>query len=265
MNCIMIHVIINGLKNNVTPNEPQGLWQLNLLKALGQTGLGALLAQQLGLPSRKWIVVSPVHSQATHNDAMIIATCQEFEWQSAMEDYYLNFVKWMAQDGIAVHRFSNSIWLMDATNFPDLNTLSVGEMHHRSLQPYLMEFPSPWLKWWTEVQMMLHGVRGQGPYAINAVWPWGAGNLPVFDSLWTLSKSDLYREISKIYPQVEVWHSHVKLQERAYFLIEDAEQTLLLKHPLNQFDSHWWWLDADEKKPAKNMWNSLKGWWNREN
>ncbi len=260
----MIHVIINALKNSTSPDDSKGLWQLNLLKANGQTGLGAFLAQQMGLPSGQWIVVSPVHCQATHNDAMIIATCQEFEWQSAMEDYYQSFMKWMAQDGIAVHRFSNAIWLMDASHFPELSTLPLDDMHHRSLQPYLSNLPSPWLKWWTEVQMMLHGVRGQGPYAVNAVWPWGGGKLPAFDAIWTLSENKLYREMSKIYPQVTVWQSHDKLNGQAFFLIEDSEQALLPKHPLNQFVSHWWWLDSNEEKSAKTMWDTLKGWWKRE-
>jgi hypothetical protein len=137
-------------------------------------------------------------------------------------------------------------------------------MHHRSLQPYLSNLPSPWLKWWTEVQMMLHGVRGQGPYAVNAVWPWGGGKLPAFDAIWTLSENKLYREMSKIYPQVAVWQSHDKLNGQAFFLIEDSEQALLPKHPLNQFVSHWWWLDSNEEKPAKTMWDTLKGWWKRE-
>ena len=260
----MIHVIINALQKSLSPHDSQGLWQKNLLRAMGQKGLGAFLAQQMGLPSGQWMVVSPVHCQVTHNDAMIIATCQEFEWQSAMEDYYQSFVKWMAQDGIPVHRFSNTIWLMDASHLPELNTLPLDEMNHRSLQPYLSNLPSPWLKWWTEVQMMLHGVYGQGPYAVNAVWPWGGGVLPTFDNIWTLSENHLYREMLKIYPQVAVWQSHVKLKDQAIFLIEDTEQSLLSKLPLNQFVSHWWWLDTHAEIPAKTMWDTFKGWWKRE-
>lgn len=263
-NSMMIHVLINAFKLNDSPLESQGLWQMNLLKIFSQTGIANFLAKQQGLPDGNWVLISPVHCQTTHNDAMIIGSCQELEWQSAMDVYYDHFVKWMSQDGISVHRVLNQLWLMDAKGFPDLKSLSLNDMQHRSLQPHLSKFPPMWLKWWTEIQMVLHEVKGHGPYAVNAVWPWGAGSWSLKGPIFVMSKNHLYSELLKVGVPVEVWKPNVQLKGHEVFLVDAQEQSLLEKHPLRAFPSHWHWLDTDEEKTPQTIWNTIKGLWKRE-
>lgn len=260
----MIQVIINAPKDCNLTAEKQGLWQINLLKLFSQTGIANFLARQQGLPDGNWVLISPVHCQTTHNDAMIIGNCKEPEWQSTIEVYYEHFVNWVAQDGIMIHRLEGCLWLMNAQTFPDLATPSLQEVQHRSLSPFLSNMPSFWLKWWTEVQMVLHQVKVQGPYVVNAVWPWGAGTYVLKNTIFVLSKNHLYHQLLKANVPVEVWQPHVKLNGKEVFLIDADEQHLWEQLPINQYDSHWWWLDTNEEKPGKTLWNALKEWLKRE-
>lgn len=130
----------------------------------------------------QWVVASPVHWQATHNDAMIIAQGRELQlteaesrqWFSIMADF-------VAEEGMSAHYVDRNAWLIQCDGKPRLTAAPPQTLVRQSLLPHLqmLDESTYWQRFLTESQMILshHGFNQKKHYDINGVWFWGAGLL----------------------------------------------------------------------------------------
>ena len=161
---------------------------LNLLARLNynldKPPLADLLRQYKHLEG-KWIIVSPIHWQATHNDAMLTAYGEALGITDAIAHvFYAEIAQFFAADNMQLIYHSPTIWLLDITGQPAINSVAVHRMLDQSMMPVLAAFDESmhWQRLLTELQMFLssHPLNQmkQLNYPINGVWFWGEG---VFD------------------------------------------------------------------------------------
>jgi hypothetical protein len=192
-------VIINASSDSL-PNPPrrclsktvvtQRDFLLNTLVQLGQnkthTPLADFLRTSYRLPAGKWLIVSPIHWQATHNDALITAHSDALSLDEATARRWFDQVaQFLAQDDLTLVYHSPTIWLLNTEGKPALSSPNLAAIHHQSLMPILREWDSTlyWQRLFTELQMFcashpLNNVLNQ-PVRMNGVWFWGGGQLVV--------------------------------------------------------------------------------------
>lgn len=178
-------VIIKGnvdeLPSESSPLETQNDWVLNFLVSLGYQAndppIGDFLSQYHQLTG-KWIVASPIHWEATHNDAMIIAegaslTLTDEESRSLFADV----AAFLREDGIELYYHNAHTWLVNVDNKPELVSPPPHLMLHHSMMPFLekMDKTLYWQRIMTELQMFLSNKQGLGKHSVNGLWFYGSG------------------------------------------------------------------------------------------
>lgn len=182
-------VIINAetdiIPENTTPISGQGNYYTNLLAALGyptETLPVAALLQRLYRLSGKWLVVSPIHWLATHNDALIVACGEDLRLTQEESDYYfLLLSEFWATENRKLHFHNNHTWLLQVDNSPACHAPSPYTLRSKSIMPALEKIDDTlyWQRVLTEIQMLLNSRRmpfAQSAYPVNGVWIWGEGD-----------------------------------------------------------------------------------------
>lgn len=159
---------------------------LNLLTQLGQdkhhTPIADFFRRSLGLLQGSWLVVSPIHWQVTHNDAMITVYGDELALTEATSRIWCAEVnQFLTQDGLNLIYLSPYCWLINAVGKRSLKSPNLADMHHQSMMPVLAEMDDSmyWQRLSTELQMFLssHPLNTGRRIPINGVWFWGGGQL----------------------------------------------------------------------------------------
>jgi hypothetical protein len=130
----------------------------------------------------QWLIASPVHWQATHNDAMIMA-CDEAlnlsddesrQWFSALSEF-------LCHDRIKLHYHDAYTWLIQFENPPPIHAKPVNLLLQKSMMLHLkaLDVTLFWSRFITESQMFLsgHALNKSRDFPINGVWIWGEGRL----------------------------------------------------------------------------------------
>ncbi|MFC7782174.1 hypothetical protein [Legionella taurinensis] len=184
-------VIINSTCEEVPsrslPLATQGHYLTNALVALGYEAASPPLADLLRRYhslAGDWLIASPIHWEATHNDAMIVATGDALELDDSLAKiWFAEVSQLLKEDGFELVYHSPDLWLVNpgnkaAAEFPALHT-----MLHRSMMPVLqtMDKSMFWQKLLTELQMFMstHPLNSAKNRAmpINGLWFWGGGTL----------------------------------------------------------------------------------------
>lgn len=178
-------IIIDKNSPHAMPDIP-GRFYENLLLGMGYTAqnmpVGDLLRQYHHLEGQ-WLVVSPITWQATHNDAVIQApTAEAALSEDEARSYYDAFAEFASHDGLTTHFHDQSIWLIECTQRPAIQTKSLHDMIGLSMLPELqtMDATLYWQRFLTEVQMLFSGHaqnKHRRTMPINGVWLWGSGVL----------------------------------------------------------------------------------------
>jgi hypothetical protein len=160
-------VIVNAIK----PSSPPGVealttqhdFWLNCLVQLGQdplyTPLAELFRQQLNLEAGDWYIISPIHWEVTHNDAMISAYGDALNLSESLSRiWFEELSQFLAQDGFVLIYYSPAHWLMKVTNHtlvPALKSPNLKDMEHQSMMPVLATLDPTlyWQRLLTELQM----------------------------------------------------------------------------------------------------------------
>ncbi len=179
-----------------TPLFTQGCYSLNLLACLGYSADNSPLGNFLKLYHQlegQWLIVSPIHWQATHNDALIVAADTDLHldenearsWYKALVSFFKTY-----QAELIYHDTTH--WLLKADGLPAISSKSLNTILHQSLMPVLsaMDKTFFWQRLLTESQMYLsnHPLNSQRQdKPINGVWVWGQGdfNRPISKTLIT--------------------------------------------------------------------------------
>ena len=159
----------------------------NILTCLGYSSdnppVADLLRQYHKLDGH-WLIISPIHWQATHNDAMIMA-CDDTLDLSDTESrlWFAALNQFLAQDTVKLHYHDAYTWLIQFETSPSINARPVHQLLQQSMMQHLQAMDSTlfWSRFITENQMFfsehsLNKARA-GRYPINGVWVWGGGDL----------------------------------------------------------------------------------------
>jgi hypothetical protein len=262
-------VVINESKDNspagVASLTTQGDFWLNALAQLGQdpvnTPLADLFRFHHQLEEGEWLVVSPIHWQVTHNDAMIVAYGEELNLTEAVAPiWFAEISQFLAQDGLKLVYHSASCWLLNATGKAPLISPNLPVIKHQSLMPILAELDHTmyWQRLFTELQMFLanHPLNSARDRAIpiNGLWFWGGGKLisesqqamrPIFTD--DLIVSDSFAQSLAIDLDKVVFDEE-PLVAMAYPKAETVEQ---LEQLTRKKTVNWYWNNAAYKATFK--------------
>lgn len=128
-----------------------------------------------------WIIATPIHWQATHNDAMIVALGDELQLTQDQAYAWFNVIaEFLAEVGISMHYHDCYRWLLSVDHKPTIISPSPYEIKHRSLMPFFahMDPSHYWQGLLTEIQMFLsnHELNNkQTPFTINGLWLYHQG------------------------------------------------------------------------------------------
>lgn len=173
-------VIINACKSMATGSSLQEDALLHFLTSLGYDPLNPPLADLLRRYHRlagDWLIVSPIHWQASHNNAEIVAMGPDLQWSEiqAKQSFTL-FAEHLAADGMVLHYHSPSIWLLRVDDKPPLSAKPVQYVLNK---PFMQELAALgkelyWQKFITESQMLF---STQTDTLLNGVWLWSTSKL----------------------------------------------------------------------------------------
>lgn len=186
-----MNVVINSCIDNVPegslPLPNQGHYYHHILTCLGyplfEPPVADLLRRLHGLDGT-WLVVSPIHWQATHNDAMIVAAGDDLQLtELESQKWFEAFADFVSDEKISAYYHDASTWLIQLDGHPRITAKPVHSLLHQSMMPQLEALDTTffWQRFMTESQMFFSGhalnTLRNGRYPINGLWIWGGGVL----------------------------------------------------------------------------------------
>ena len=179
-------IVINAQATGSIVQSP-GNYYVNLLTCLGYPAdsppVADLLRKLHGLDGT-WLVVSPIHWQATHNDAMIVACDSELQLSDdESRQWFTALAEFLAQDHAKLYYHDAYTWLIQLNTRLALEAKPVHALLQQSMTPHLKALDATlfWQRFITENQMFFseHALNKMrlDRYSINGIWVWGAGSL----------------------------------------------------------------------------------------
>ena len=221
-----------------------------LLIAYGYKGHDAPVADLLkryhGL-SGHWLVLSPVHWQATHNDAMIVAAGSLLGLtDEASRGLCSTFAEFLAEDGSILRYHDQYTWLLQTKEPAPDESIALNNILNRSIRPFLDALKSTpfWLRFITESQLFFNTYAQQKETRVNGLWVWGAGQLRAPESTPLVLCSEDQRWIKlceHLSTQVTSYHPNDKCIKNSVFFVEKNHAPPQLEPCLVNEDIHWYW------------------------
>ena len=246
-------VIINSECQSIPelsePLSSQGSAELNMLQVIGYDALNPPLANvlknKIGLQG-DWVIASPIHWQATHNDAMIAAQGKELQLdEKASWHYYDLYSDYLAGENSVLYYYSKDVWLLQISDKPSLNAKPPHLLINSSLMPELAQLDSSlyWQKFFTENQMFFASIKNDS--LINGVWFWGGAELEVKKSFTICTDEHFFAIAQLLSSRVTLYNPSVSLKDFQILLINNIN-TLSLSHQeqLKKTSVHWYWNNA---------------------
>jgi hypothetical protein len=219
---------------------------LNLLASIGydpvNPPLGDLLRKSHRLEG-EWVVLSPVHWQATHNDAMIVSAGSDLQLSEQESRHWFKLLNdYLYDDGMTLFYHDEHTWLLEVTNKPHLNARPVHRVINHSLMPELAQLDSTmyWQKFFTECQMFF--ASQPNATTVNGIWAWGSGTLSDNQTV-TICAEESYLSMASICsnhvtlytPSIQPGDYQILLLNE-FATLSSQHQQELLQRPV-----HWYW------------------------
>lgn len=269
-------IVINQKTPSIPPNaEPidhEGDVFLHLLRCIDDTAdsppMGDLLRRYHGLDGT-WLIASPIHWEATHNDAMIVACGDALELDDQRSRELFSVLETFAkEDHITMHYHNASTWLLQCSNKPVIHAKSPHALLHQSMLTHLTSLDDTryWQKFITEVQMLFTmnplSKRPQMAYPVNGLWIWGGGalkstaNTPIFcdDHFFK------FAQLVSHHVHLDKNPSSLALPEECILLVEqlsDSER-MDLEHRFRNRTVSWYWNNRAYRTQPKRWMTRLK-------
>ena len=209
-----------------------------------------LLRRYHGLEGQ-WLIASPIHWQATHNDAMIVASGSELQlsddesrlWFTALEAF-------LAPENISLYYHDAHTWLLQYDGRPHIFSKPVHVLQHQSMMPELKKLDDTlfWQRFITENQMFFsaHSLNKTriGLYPINGLWIWGGGSLRARVKIPLVYHDDSSLKLAKLLStNVIDYTSLPSLSNNCVLLCNDFGQhdQHVLQTQLNKNTVRWYW------------------------
>lgn len=184
---IVINQNAPRIPSNAEPMHSQGNFYFHLLSCLGypmdSLPIADLVRRYDGLEGG-WLMASPIHWEATHNDAMIVACGDGLGLTEELSRMWFSELEAFAkEEQISMHYHDASTWLLQCPGKPIIHAKSPQALLHQSMLTHLtgLDETRYWQKFLTEIQMLftMHPLSksSQMPYTVNGLWIWGGGAL----------------------------------------------------------------------------------------
>lgn len=272
----MIDVVVNGtidrLPHAATPLTNQGNYYHNLLILMGykkeDLPLADLLRRYHGREG-KWLIASPVHWIATHNDAMITAATQELKLSDEESRLWFKEVaNFLKTDGFDPIYHDAETWLIHVSNKPAIQSQTIDSILHQSLMPLLANLDTSlyWQRLFTEMQMFLsnHSLNAtrEEHITINGLWFWGEEPF-LFPSGRSITTDDeqllaFAGEKTNLTPLTTTSH----LNKNHLVLIKHPEtiQQCHLEEKTQEKRAQWYWNNGAYASGKLPWWSKLSLW-----
>ncbi len=270
----MIDIVINStgtLPKHAKELSSQPSYELNILAAIGNNPtyppLASLLARTCKLAEGEWLVVSPIHWQATHNDALITASAKDLHLTTLEAQLWFNeLTSFFKEEQLELHFYQPELWLLKIVNTPTLAAPSLFTISHQSLMPVLAKLDKTlyWQRCLTEVQMYMssHSLNNERPahLTINGLWFWGQGNFQ-----WPLARKIITNDSSLLESaatqdvSISSLSSSSRFEKDDLIVINDLRQIDLasLEKKLLKFNVNWYWNNMSYEKRT-SRWGLLR-------
>jgi len=253
----MLNVIVDACHPNpktfAHPFYCEQSWHMNLMHATNRSqGIARLLAREIGLPEGQWHIATPIHWEASHNDVMIVAEGPQAFTQAALHV----FQQFLEADGIEVYPYSSHLWLFQTTQMSPLDSACLYQVMNCSFKNFLVDLPTDWRTWFTEIQMLFYRELKPSHSPINGVWVWGTGDLHLPQEIWAMGD----------FPGIEAkpWTLKTPLLAEGVLLV-GASHATQIESFFSKQDVQWWWRDQFYQILKPSLWQKLRAWIHHEN
>lgn len=135
-----------------------------------------------------WLIVSPVHWEATHNNAAIVAHGDALNLsEEVSRTLYTAFAAYLAEDKMHLYYCNANTWLLLCEDQEPPQTQTLQDALQRSMHTLLecLKKTPFWLRFITESQMFFsRQPQGGAAYPVNGVWIWPARPKRRWSHLW---------------------------------------------------------------------------------
>lgn len=254
-----LNVIVDSdcMQESILANNPlrsEGDPLLNLLLCLGYNAhnppFAALLARYYQLDGA-WVIASPVHWQASHNNASI-DTYGPF--LAITEHYFERFATQGVSDACLMHYHNAFTWLL---SIPGIPAPAAEPVHYLPGKPLMSELSKLdtehyWSKFLTECQMWCatqHDVA-----AVNGVWVWGGAPLAPQHDVAVCVDAHFLAWAQCCSSRVTLYHPELSLSDFSILMVQNL-QSLSAKHQqqVHQMTTKWYWNDVTYQS-ARPQW-----------
>jgi hypothetical protein len=266
-------VIINDITETAPvgskPLPSQGDYYRNLLVCLGYDRFRLPLADLLRHVHQvdgEWLVASPIHWQATHNDAMLVATASELglrEEESRL--WFAEVAQFLQSDGFTPIYHDEQTWLLKIEHKPRITSQSVYSMLHQSLMPVLAKLDRTffWQRLITELQMYLSphplNAKREVNLPINGLWFWGEGEFALGNRPIATDDEVILRFAANASKPIKRLTATTVFEKNHLLIINDPQQIVschLVEKTLKN-TVHWYWNNLAYLSQGKPWWS----WW----
>ncbi len=263
-------IVVNADKKEL-PTESiktgrQANYYQNILECLGYAPEHLPLANLLKLYHQlagRWIIASPVHWEATHNDAMLIAAGNELKLSDEESRlWFTEVADFLKADGFTPVYHDAGTWLFNTDSKPEINSQSLPTLLHQSLMPVFSSLDNSfyWQRLITEMQMYLsaHPLNLKRPnLPVNGLWFWGEGICDLQSKAIISDDPVLLSNGSAI----ESLASTTSFNKDQLIIINDPKQIELcrLAEKIKQYKVNWYWNNCSYSCQPTSWWSRLWG------
>lgn len=263
---VIINSVCAGVPEGSRLLASQGSALLNLLVSLKYDPLNPPVADLLRQYKRlegDWLMLSPVHWQASHNDAMIIAAGDDLQLDDIQsQSWFQRYADYLAEEQMTLHYYESGLWLICVNQKPSINAKPVHHILNKSLMPELalLDTSMYWQKFITESQMFFASLPNET--ALNGVWLWGGARLDG-QSPMSICADEHFLELAKICSSnVSPYSPSLELKKFQIVLLNDFD-VLSTQHKfqLKKLRCNWYWNDFAYTQSDSNwitrLWRTL--------
>lgn len=230
--------------------------------------IATLLSRYHGLEG-DWLIMSPLHWEATHNDAMITASGHELQLSNQESQQWFKILNdFLTPLDYSLYYHDAYTWLIQCADHPTVTAKPIHNLLHHSIMPELKNLDDTlfWQQFITETQMFLgsHPLNKarKGLPSINGVWVWGGGPLPApgqtplvcyHSNLVQLGTLLSTQVIDEPLPLKSANHSVLLFNE-----LSEADR-LLLQDQLQSYNVRWYWNNLAYLTKQKRWWSRIIG------
>lgn len=213
-----------------------------------------------------WVVVSPIHWQATHNDAMIIRAGQTLVLSDAESRLWFDALSaFLASENTHVHYHDAHTWLLQCKDMPHIRAKPVHHVLHQSMMTELKGLDEThfWQRFMTEIQMFFsaHALNEArlGLNSINGLWIWGDGILHEKVDIPIYCDEPLFKLASLLSTQVNDVKTSTRFAKNGLILysVLSKQDEQRLQTQLQNTATQWYWNNVAYLSKPKRWWSRL--------